>query len=354
MPLSLGPNESAAYRNDLAPGPHLDLITAVGFRAVGAALRLGVFEALAAGPASARTLADRLGLDETGAGQLCALLVCVGYLTGDENGYANSQTTQRWLLRDAPGGYAPVAALWQDLLFGLWDNLEASLRKGSPATDFYPWLARHPQARAEFDAMLTGQAHALSAEILDLVPLPPTATRLLDIGGGHAVYSTAFCRAHPRLSATVVDLPTALAAGRRTVTEAALTDRIRLLPGDWSDLSTVDSAYDVALLFNVLHGNRPEQNIALLTRIAAALRPGGIAVILDHLPGMAPPEARADFASLEAFVHAFSLNLFHTQGGRIHPRADIDTWLTTAHLTTGEWTPLRSLPSLHLTVARRD
>ncbi len=348
MPLSLGPNESAAYRSNLAPPPHLDLITAVGFRAVGAALKFDLFETLTVGPTNVNELAGKLGIDPIGLRQLADLLASLGYLTSEGDTYANSPITERWLLRDAPGSYAPVVALWQDLLFGLWDDLEKTLRHGTPAVRFYPWLAMNPQAHHEFDTMLSGQARWLADEILELVPVSPKATSLLDIGGGHANYTAAFCGAHPNLRATVVDLPAALEAGKRTIAE--LADRVILTPGDWED-ADFGTDHDIVLLFNVLHGNRPEQNARLLTKVAKAMRPGGIAVVLDHLAGMVPPEHAADSASDEAFVHAFSLNLFHTQGGRIYPRTDLDAWLEDAGFTTPTWTALRKLPSLHLAVA---
>lgn len=337
MPLSLGPNESAAYRNNFAPPPHLDLITAVGFRALGAALKLDVFETLTVGPTQADELAGKLGIDPIGLRQLADLLTSLGYLTRTGDGYTNSAITERWLLRDAPGSYAPVVALWQNLLFGLWDNLETSLRDGAPATDFYPWLAGNPQARGEFDTMLTGQALWLADEILELVPVSPDATSLLDIGGGHGHYATAFCKANPNLRATIVD----------STASAATAARVSLITDDWAtaDLGT---GHDIVLLFNVLHGNRPTENVALLNKVAAALRPGGVVAVLDHLTELASSE---DSASEEAFVHTFSLNLFHTQGGRIYPHTDLDAWLDGAGFTTPIWTPLRKLPSLHLAVA---
>jgi hypothetical protein len=50
MPLNLPDAERADYLEARAPGPHLDLLHAAGFRAAGAALRPGVFDALADGP----------------------------------------------------------------------------------------------------------------------------------------------------------------------------------------------------------------------------------------------------------------------------------------------------------------
>uniref|UniRef100_UPI0019653886 hypothetical protein n=1 Tax=Nonomuraea lactucae TaxID=2249762 RepID=UPI0019653886 len=61
MPLYLDPEDLRAFRHlNRNPGPMLDLIGAMAFRAAGTAQRLGVFDALAAGPLSAAGLAGKL------------------------------------------------------------------------------------------------------------------------------------------------------------------------------------------------------------------------------------------------------------------------------------------------------
>ena len=47
-------------------------------------------------------------------------------------------------------------------------------------------------------------------------------------------------------------------------------------PCDVTSSSFDPARYDVALLFNIVHGFAPAQNRALLGRIAAALKPGGV------------------------------------------------------------------------------
>src|SRR3546814_18191010 len=55
---------------------------------------------------------------------------------------------------------------------------------------------------------------------------------------------------------------------------------------DWSSdvcSSDLGQDYDVALLFNIIHGIQPDKNSELLTKVARALVPGGLIVILDQL-----------------------------------------------------------------------
>ncbi|XTZ17318.1 methyltransferase [Micromonospora echinospora] len=314
MPVPLSPDEAYLFlASDAAPAAYLDLLDAVSFRSAAAGLRLGVFEALADGPLPVDRLAERTGTDPLGLRILLDALAGYGYLTRADGQYANSANTARWLLRDAPGSFAPALSFWSTVLTGWWQDLESSIRSGGPTGDFYAWLEKHPDALADFHAMLRGLADALGPEIVDLVPVPAEARSVLDVGGGHAAYPVAFLTAHPQLRATVVDLDGALAQGARTVADAGLTDRVTLRPGDLftADLGT---GHDLVLLFNIVHGYQREAVGTLLRRAAAALRPGGRVVLLEPLAEV--PERPAGPG--EAFVRMFSLNLFHTQGGRAY------------------------------------
>ncbi|GAA3123662.1 methyltransferase [Streptosporangium carneum] len=326
MPFYLDP-EDLRYQ---APGPHLDLIGSMAFRAAGAAQRLGVFETLLSGPLPVAELAARTGTDAGTLPVLLDALVSFGYLDRtQEGGYANSPMTAGSLDRRAPWSYAPALAFWQDLLGELWDGLEESVRTGRPQADFYAWLERRPDTLREFQTMLDGMAAGLAPLIAESAPAP--GRRLLDVGGGHARYSIAFCQVHPELTATIVDLPAALEGGRARIEEAGLGGRVTTLPGDVtrSDLGT---GYDTALLFNLCHGFDEAANRELLGRVAAALRPGGTVLVLEtfaDLPRETPPVT-------EAFIRAFSLNLAVTQGGRTHTFADVAGWLADAGFEVAE------------------
>ncbi|HEU4423680.1 MAG TPA: methyltransferase [Pilimelia sp.] len=347
MPLSLGPEEAGAYLHTYqAPGPHLDMLSAVGFRAAGAAARLGVFDALDAGPMSAPDLAGKLGADERALTMLADLLVSFHYLTRSGDRYANSPLTERWLRPGTPGSYLSTLALWQELLFGLWADVEESIRTGRPAVDFYAWLEGRPEMLRQFHDMLAGFADWNAEDILAAVPVPAGPARLLDLGGGHARHSIAFCQRYPDLRATVVDLPGALAVGRDAVAAAGLSDRVSFREGDLAT-DPIGGDLDLVLLFNVLHGNGPGRNEALLRRVAGALRPGGTVAVLEQLAREERPAAETE----AAFVHVFSLNLLHTQGGRLYDRQAVTGWLTGAGFDPPSWQRLPKMPADHLAIA---
>jgi SAM-dependent methyltransferase len=350
MPLTPDAAELRAYlETGEAPGPHLDMLTAVGFRVAGAAARLGVFDALAAGPLPAAALAGKTGTDERAMAMLADALVSFNYLTRTPDGYANAPIAQRWLLPTAEGSYLHTLTMWQTLLFELWGNLEQTVRTGRPAVDFYAWLERRPEELTGFSGMLTALAGWLADDILAAAPLPAGAGRLLDLGGGHARHTITFCQRYPELRATVVDLPGALEIGRAAVAREGLADRVTFRAGDLAT-EPLGEDVDVVLMFNLLHGAGAEQNAALVARAAQALRPGGVVAVLDQLREEEPPKSAVD----DAFLQVFNLNLCHTQGGRLYRAAEVDGWLAAAGLTTAGWQRLPKMPASQITVATRE
>ncbi|MBW4717935.1 methyltransferase [Saccharothrix obliqua] len=331
MPLHLEPGDG--------PPSFPDLLAAAGYRAMAAALRLGVFGALVNGPLPAPELAAELDVDPRGAGLLAEALVAFGYLEHVDGGYANTEPTRRWL---SGPGYRDVDQFWAAVLFESWDGLEESLRTGRPALDFYGWLAARPETLHRFQGMLSGLADTTGAEVAGLVPV---GASVLDLGGGHAKYAIRLCAEHPALRATVVDLPDALEVGRRAVDDAGLADRITLRAGDYDEID-LGADHDAVLLFNVVHGRGAAANRVLLGRVAAALRPGGVVALLEL-------DEHAEDPSAEAFARVFSLNLFHGQGGQVYGAAEIGEWLAGAGFADTTTHPLRSAPGQSLTIARK-
>ena len=71
-----------------------------------------------------------------------------------------------------------------------------------------------------------------AGEVARRVRLPGEATTMLDIGGGHGAYSVAFCERHPRLKATILDLPEAVESATPLLAEEEMGDRVVHCVGD--------------------------------------------------------------------------------------------------------------------------
>jgi 16S rRNA G1207 methylase RsmC len=159
------------------------------------------------------------------------------------------------------------------------------------------------------------------------VQLPDAARRLLDVGGGHAMYSVALCQKYPQLSAVVFDSPQALATGRANIVRAGLADRVTVQTGNFfrDDLG---GGYDAALLFNIIHGCSPDQNIELFRQAARALNPGGQLIVLEQLAG------RALLPIGNAINGLLGLSYFHLLQGNLYAFDEVARWFGEAGLHT--------------------
>ena len=330
---------------NLGPAPILDIWSAAAFRIVLAAVRLGVFEALADAPLLSAALAQRLQTDPRGTALLLNALESLGYLRRQEAAYAHTALTAKWMLRRS-GNFGPGFEFWGASLFKLWDSLEDSLRAGQPALNLYHWIEDQPEVSRAFQEWMIALAGFTTDEILRLVRLPAGAQRLLDVGGGHAAYSVAFCRRYPALAATVLDQPQALITARANITSAGLLDRITLQAGDFL-AGDLGDGYDAALLFNVVHGFSDEQNRALVSRASRALRPGGLLVLAEQLAG-GPPGGAA-----HAVQQILGLTYYHLLQGQLYGFETVADWMRAAGLSSVRRVDSLRLPGTTLVLGSR-
>lgn len=324
------------FRLDRGPAPMLDLFGAAGFEAVTLAIDLGVFEALA--DAEGRPIADvatRVDADREGLAALLGFLDALGYVAETGTGYRNTRMTTRWLTDDEGTNVAPWLTFWDELVLPFWEEeLAEAVREGSPSRTLYEWFDEEPDRWRTAQRGFRAAASVLVDEVARKTTVPPGATELLDVGGGHGLYAIELCRRHPALSATVFDLPDALDVAREEITAAGLGDRIETRGGDYLT-DDLGGGYDVVLAFNVVHAHDGPTNAALFERIADALAPGGRVAVLDQLAGTArTPVGRAG----QEFVR---LTYTATLGARTYPADEVAAWLRAAGLRNVERTAIR-------------
>jgi hypothetical protein len=329
----------------------LDIWAAVGFRMVLAAVRLGVFQALASGPLSAEALAARLSTDPRATASLLEALESLSYVRREGSGaapaYANTAMTARWLVgQSGQPSFAAGFEIWGVNLFELMDTLEDTVRTGRPGLNLYEWIEDQPEASRAFQDWMVAIAGFAGETIIKLAPLPATARRLLDIGGGHGRYALAYLQRYPALRATIFDSPRALTAAQASVAAAGLGERVTLQAGNCL-ADDLGRGYDAALLFNIVHGFAAEQNQALVARAAGALGPGGVLVVAEQLAGRAPtPAANASKALL-------GLSYLHLLGGQLYPFEAVAGWMQAAGLAGVRRVDSARLPATSLVIGTK-
>lgn len=317
-------------------------------RTLMAGSRLGLYAALAEGPAQPEALAQRLALDVAGTRALLeALAACEAVQRGRDGRYRLAPRAVRWLDPRSPkyvGGYLEFNyAQWE-----WWTGLEDTVRSGR-SVDIHRFAPEDPRWR-DYIHGLHQLARLAAPEVARAIPLPRGARCVLDLGGGHGWFAAELCRRHAGLSATVLDLPGSARVGRELIAAAGLSERVAFREGNLLDASVplqgeAGEPPDAVLLFQVLHHLSHAQGVALLRRVRAALAPGGRLAVLEYLRGPGQ-EGATDASSL------VGLHFFLTSGAAAWTPAQLQAQLQEAGFRVEALRPVRRLPLQTLVLAR--
>jgi SAM-dependent methyltransferase len=297
-PVPDNPIEWVVARLNVAPQPLFDTQIAYTLaRVVMVGTKVGVFEALADGPATAGEVARRCDTNEAGTEKLLFALAGAGYVSADGDRYELTSMSRKWLLRDSPHSVADKLLLQ----FLEWDWMERSeeyVRTGEPLdlhsmTDEGDWDL--------YQRGMRSMANAFAGEALKRMPLPKEPRDMLDIGGSHGYYSVGLCRRNEGLRSVILDLPAAVEKAAPLLAAESMGDRVVHRAGNalTDDLGT--GAYDIVLIAQVVHHFTADQNRELAERVARALRPGGVYAVLDAFRPRTASDAGQPGALLEFY-----------------------------------------------------
>jgi hypothetical protein len=288
-----------------------------------AIVHLDLFTELASVPVDLAGLCERLGLHPRPTDVLCTLLVAQGLLARSAAGLLEPTPTAReFLVAGAPFDARAYYAAMADKP-GVADFLKV-LRTGRPAHwpgDDAPgdWHASmHDTAFAEaFTAAMDCRGRVLAPALAAAVDAG-SVRRLLDVGGGSAVYSIALSERFPSLAATVLEAAPVDGIARRAVAAAGLDGRIDVVAADMFT-ARWPHGHDCHLFSNVLHDWDEAECRELLAKSAAGLPAGGQILIHDMLldDDKSGPLWSAEYSVLLATI---------TQG-RLYSAAEIGGWL---------------------------
>ncbi len=309
-----------------------------------AGVELRLFDRLAEGSATVAALAADLEVTERGVAILADALVGYGYLTRQGDRYANTPNTDRALVRGRPGSQAYIIG-HRNLMYRSWGQLEQVVRRGRQVPEKAKATLADREANRNFILGMAEVSRERQGAILDRLPLAD-ASLFVDLGGGPAHYACEAVRRHPGLRALLVDLPLTVEVAREFIEGQGGSDRVATLVCDFYGVPELDlgEPADVMLISQVLHAEGPDENAALLKKVAPWVKPGGAVVIVENLldPDRAGP------------VHAttFAVNMLTgTQRGRTYTADEVCDWLRDAAFEPGEVDEIA--PRTQLILARR-
>jgi hypothetical protein len=298
----------------------------LGTRALALVADLRVADALAAGPRSVDDVAREVGADPDTLHRLLRALASDGVFAEEERGMFRNTGASEVLRRgDGWDDFAHLfGGVWLRAVGELDASSEPSLSKVF-GTDFWSWLADHPDERAAFDrAMVQGGEDRVER----LAGLDWRGDELVvDIGGGNGSLLLELVRRQPGLRGIVFDLP------ETNRDEEALGDRIEFVAGDFLERVPVGEVY---ILSTILHDWDDERATAILRTIRAAAPVTARLLVIETVlpPGNEPHGAKwldllmltlfagreRDEAQWRALLAAGGFEPVHMQDGLIEAR----------------------------------
>lgn len=272
------PAEEAALERGQVPIPLFDTHYAFALaRAVMAATKLGVFEALSGTPITARAVAAQCNADPAATEKLLVALTGCRYLTFDNGKYGLTPIAHPLLAGDGPHSLAS-SVLFTFYEWELMTHIEEYVRTGR-SVDFHSQMT-DDQWELYQHSMLA-LAYQTADEVVQAIPVSPSATTMIDIGGAHGYFSAALCRRHKKLRSVVLDLPEAIHVSAPLLAAENMGDKVVHREGDATTHDFGVECYDVVLMSNLAHHLSAEQNADLVVRIARALRPNGVLAVIE-------------------------------------------------------------------------
>jgi ubiquinone/menaquinone biosynthesis C-methylase UbiE len=331
--------ENLPERLFLASGvlPELAIVpffsTVVG-NAVMTAQRYGLFELLKQ-PRTLAEIVDHTKTDKHGAEVLLESLSAFGYLERKNGRFQVSRKFAGCLngkgsdMATAMLGFAPDVGR-------RFEKLDESLRTGE--VENFHFTPITPNSWANYLSFLKGVSQMPASALVKKVRFSAPPAKMLDIAGGPAQYSIAFCRKYPSLEAVILDLPESAAAGEREIEIAGLSARISYRVGDFFETDW-GAGYDLALVSNILHCLSAEQCQTIINKAFAALNPGGLLVTNDvDFPG--------ENETIPFTAGWSSLLYFAMMGTRTHPTPAVRKWLEAAGFENIRKTNIRTTAQL--------
>jgi pimeloyl-ACP methyl ester carboxylesterase len=277
-------------------------------------LELGLYEAVAEAPLTARGLAERTRIAERYAREWLEQQAVAGLLevttdssggTADDREYA-MPAAHRPVLLDATDAshVAPVA----DIVVGIGgvvSELPAAYRSGSGVP-----YARYGRA---FSRGQGGMNRPLFVNDLDqwLETLPEVRQRLrtgaggriADIGAGDGWSTIALARAFPEATVDGYDADeVSVATARRHAAESGVADRVTFHHVDVAAPDALAGSYDLVVIFEVLHDlARPQ---VVLERLRDTLADGGVLLVADE---RVSPQFTSPGSAVERLMYGWSV-----------------------------------------------
>jgi hypothetical protein len=267
--------------------------------ALKAAIELDLFRAVGEGPADAATLAQRCGASERGIRILSDYLVINGLLEKQNGIYQHTPTSEQFLDPRSPACIASTMRfLGMPEIRDTTDHLTDIVRSGRTVLPGEGSVEPENPMWVEFAHSMAPMMAPLAAPLGQNVLRGRTGPmRVLDIAAGHGLFGIQIAKQNPQARIVGCDWAPVLEVAQQNAEKAGVADRYEKLVGSAFDVD-FGGPYDAILLTNFLHHFDIPTCVSLLTKVRAALKPGGLAASLEFVPNddRVSPQMAAGFS----------------------------------------------------------
>ena len=302
-------------------GPEQILQLARGFmegKVLLAAATLGVFDQLEGGAESA-DVAAKIGGSVRGTEILLDALAAIGLIEKRGGRYFNRPECESLLRSDRDASFLGMLRHLNHV-FRNWALLEDRITGKTPAPDESRAILDDPVANENFIRAMYAGGRQLAPMLCDALDL--TGVRVAaDLGGGPGHHLAEMARRSPLLEPWLVDLPLTLEVARKVQAGSDVASRLHY--AEWNFYRDPAPgglpAFDLVLVSAVLHAEGPEENVALLRKLAPLMASGGRVIV--HENTVEEDRTRPKEAAL------FAINMLAgTPRGRTYTQEEIRAW----------------------------
>ena len=322
------------------PQAMIRLFTAyVPARAVYAAAKLGVVDAIGEGASGTAALAERLGVDAGALHRILRTLAGLGVLHQEADDRFSVTPLGATLGADSESSVRDYAILMHELIFDGFGEIVECVRTGRPVVeDLFAHLRANPDQAAVFHAGMSSRGRIENAAIIAAYDFARYGT-VVDVGGGNGAFLSAVLETCELVSAVLFDQPSAIEAAKSAHGDPL--PRCELVAGDF--FQSVPPGGDAYVLKRVLFDFSDNQAVEILGNCRAAMAEPGRLLIIEPLIGE---------ANVTSPAYTYDLTFLVWLHGRVRTMAEYASLLDRAGFRLERTVPTNSDVSVVEAVAR--
>ena len=288
------------------------------------ASEVGLFEALAAGPATIEELASRTGVPSRTIAISAAAIVSLGLIEQHGDRYQNGEPAAAFLAGKLGPDLRPMLRFFDQISYPTWQKLADAVRTGN--------------GQAQFGKFDKRQQEIFSAGVESFSGPGAAALATNYVAGGTGLFLVAVLKRHANLRGTLFELPGPCAVARQKLANLPEGSRIDVVEGDVLR-DPLPADHDALIVANTAHVFSVPHNLELMRKMRAGVQPGARLLLVDLWtdPGHTQPGPAA-LISGEFLVISGE--------GQAYSEQEADTWLGQTGWKKIEKTPLAGPTSL--------